>query len=73
MDFFGCVDSLVRLNTRLELKIVFIGRQDYELDSLPWHWSRTQGFYSLSFGDLNQTRVCTEFPDQVRSLVLLCH
>lgn len=47
MDFFGCVDSLVRLNTWLELKIVFIGRQDYELDSLALALEQNPGFLQL--------------------------
>lgn len=32
----------------------------------------TQGLNSKLFGDLNQTRVYTEYPGQVRPLVLLC-
>lgn len=49
MDFFGCMDSLVRLNTWLELETVFTGRWDYELGSLPWQGIGTEPRASAAY------------------------
>lgn len=64
-----CLDSLVKLARRLGLCTVFSRKWSYELASLSQQDSRMGCRASTAlFGDLNQPRVCTGFPGQVRTV-----
>lgn len=64
-----CLDSLVELTRWLGLCTVFSSKWGYELASLSQQDSR-MGFRASTalFGDLNQLKVCTGFPGQVRTV-----
>lgn len=62
--------SLVRLPFPVGLDTVLSSRWGYEWVSQSWLGSRMTPMPAK--GDPNQARLCTEFPDQVGTLALLC-
>ena len=70
----GWALRLPGLSTWWGLGIIFCSQLGYELASLLRGGSRAgpKALHCSLFGDPNQARLCTEYPDQTGPLVFLC-